>query len=164
MVISIGQRKVQTDTMKAYRKQWQYVYRHCQLGHVTPGNTLIIAICILMLPMLQLTTEHAQLVTTYHVTPINHVDPHHMNFSHAPLVLSSLNNVLSAMGIQNELASSNSRCQSSHSRTSHVFPNPAVIVPFSLGKTVEDVMLALLLLRSGDVEVNPGPVGKCTLP
>ena len=53
-------------------------------------------------------------------------------------------------------------CLSSHSGTSHVLPSQATIIPFGLGRMVVGVVVALLLLRSGDVEMNPGPVGKCT--
>ena len=63
------------------------------------------------------------------------------------------------MGIQNGLARSNIRCLSFHSST-YVFPSPTLTFPFGLGRMVGLVAVALLLLMSGDVEINPGPVGK----
>ena len=51
ILIATGHRKIYTDTMKAYQKQYNYhLHRHqCQLGHVTPGNALLIsAVCISM--------------------------------------------------------------------------------------------------------------------
>ena len=158
-----GHRKVQTDTMKAYQRQQQYIYRHCQLGNVTSGSALLISVCLLLLPVLELATEHVQLAIMYR----NHrqVHPHHMTFhNYTRLILPSLNNVLPAMGIQKELARSNimSLGPSSHSSTSHVLPSQAAIIPLGLGRMVVGVVVELLLLRSGNVEMNPGPVGKCT--
>ena len=72
--------------MKAYReRQWQYNYNPCQLVHVSPGNTLLISVCLLMLPMLGLATEHVQLATMCHTKPINqwHLHEHHMTFHKA---------------------------------------------------------------------------------
>lgn len=150
-------RKVLTDTVKAYRRQRHYIHYHCQLGHVTPGNALLVSVCLLMLPVLGLTTEHVQLATMYH----NHwhVHPCHMTFHNFSMILPSLSDILPAMGIQNELARSNTRCPSS--KTCHISLNPAVIVYFGLGRMVAWLIVALLLLMSGDVEMNPGPVGKC---
>ena len=155
-------RKVLTDTVKAYRRQQHYIHYHCQLGHVTPGNALLVSVCLLMLPVLGLTTEHVQLATMYH----NHWHVHrcHKSFHNAPLVLPSLSDILSAMGIQNELARSNAMGPSPYSSTYHTSLNPAVIVTFGLERMVVGLgVMALLLLMSGDVEINPGPVGKCTL-
>ena len=155
MPITTGQRKLQTDTMKAYPRQRQHVYHHCELRHVTSGNALLISVCILMLPMVQLSAEHAQLATKYHVDPINQwqVDPHHMNISHTPLVLSSLSNLLPAMILQNSVVRSYSLSASSH---------VCYILNLSsgLGRKVVGVVLVLLLLLSGDIETNPGPVGE----
>ena len=145
--------------MKAYRKQRQYIYRHCQLCHVTPNCAVIVGVCILMLPMLELATERVQLATACH---INHVPPPRMNFSHTPLELPSLNNVLPAMVLQNQLAWSNINClshTSSHSSVHHVSHSPA---PTGLGRRVVGVVVLLLLLMSGDIETNPGPVGEFT--
>ena len=162
---STENRKFQTNAMKAYRKQRQYIhrncqpchitpsYRHCQLGHVTPSYALIVGVCILMLPMLELATEHVQLATIYYRNTLNHV---HMTFSHTPLALPSLNNVQPAMVLQNRVAWSNIKCPS-HSSVRHVSLNP---VPTGLGRRVVGVVVLLLLLMSGDIETNPGPVGE----
>ena len=161
MPSSTGHLKVQNNAMKAYRKQRQYIYRHCQLCHVTPSYALIVGVCILMLPMLELATEHVQLTTTCH---INHVPPPRMNFSHTPLELPSLNNVLPAMVLQNQLAWSNikcSSCTSPHSRVCHVALSSGSTIPSGLGRRVVGVVVLLLLLMSGDIETNPGPVGEC---
>ena len=124
MKSSTGHHKVQNNALKAYRKQQQYIHRHCQLCHVTASCAVVVGMCILMLPMLELATEHVQLTTTCH---INHVHPPHMNFSHTPLELPSLNNVLPPMVLQNQLAWSNIKCSSyasPHSRVCHVALSP----------------------------------------
>ena len=147
--------------MKAYRKQQQYIYRHCQLCHVTTSYAMIVGVCVLMLPMLELATEHVQLTTTCH---INHVHPPRINtrltFSHIHL-LPFLSNVLPAMVLQNQLSWSNIK-HSSHSRVYHVALSPAPIAPTGLARRVVGVVVLLLLLMSGDIEMNPGPVGECT--
>ena len=144
--------------MKAYRKQQQYIYRHCQLCHVTTSYALIVGVCVLMLPMLELATEHVQLTTTCH---INHVHPPRINaqltFSHIHL-LPFLSNVLPAMVLQNQLSWSNIK-HSSHSRVCHVSLSPA---PTGLGRRVVSVVVLLLLLMTGDIETNLGPLSKCT--
>ena len=140
--------------MKAYQRQWQYVYCHYQLGHVTPGNVLLISVCILMLPIVQLSAEHVQLATKYHANPINQ-SQHHMNISHTPLVLSSLSNLLPAMVLQNSVVRSCSLPTSSHFSVRYI-PN----LSSGLGRRVVGVMLAVLLLLCGDIETNPGPVGE----
>ena len=142
--------------MKAYRKQRQYTYRHCQLCHVTPSYALILGVCVLMLPMLELASEHVQPTTVYCT---NHVHPCHMTFSHTHL-LPFPNNVLPAMVLQNRVAWSIIKCLS-HSRVCHVSLSPAPTVPTGVKRVVGVVML-LLLLMSGDIETNPGPVGECT--
>ena len=119
MSVSTWHRKVQTNTMKAYQKQQQFMYHHCELCHVTPENALVIAVCILMLPMVQLTAEHAQLATTYHMTPADQwlVHRHDITICHNPLVhvvLSSLSNVLPMMVLQNSIVSSFPLNTSSH--------------------------------------------------
>ena len=76
MPSSIQPGKLQINAMKAYRKQRQYIYHHCQLSHVTHSCAVIVGVCILMLPMLELATEHVQLATTYYMDHINHV--HHV--------------------------------------------------------------------------------------
>ena len=148
--------------MKAYRKQRQYTYRHCQLCHVTPSYAMMVAVCILMLPMLELASEHVQLATVYCTNSNNLVYPCHMNFSHNHL-LPFLNNVLPAMVLQNRsrVAWSIIKCLS-HSRVCHVSLSPAPTVPTSVKRVVGVMMFLLLLLMSGDIETNPGPVGECT--
>ena len=111
--------------MKAYRKQRQYIYHHCQLCHVTRSCAVIVGVCILMLPMLELATEHVQLATTYCMDSINHVHACHMTFANKPLVLPSLNNVLPAIAFENRIAWSNIGYQSTHSRVCHVAISPA---------------------------------------
>ena len=159
MTSSTGHHKVQNNAMKAYRKQRQYIYRPCQLCHVTTSYALIVGVCILMLPILELATEYVHLATTSH---INHVRPPCMNFSHTPLELPSLNlSVLPAMVLQNQLAWSNiayPSYTSSYSKLHHVSLS---LAPTGLGRQVVGVVLLLLLLMSGDIETNPGPVGEC---
>ena len=159
MPINTGHCKVKTNAMKAYRKQWQYIYRHCQLCHVTPSCALIVGVCILMLPMLELANEHVQLATTFHMNHLHHVHSHHMTITHKYLMLPSLSNVLPAMVLQNTVAWSNIRCPSSHSCVRCVSLNPTA--PTGVGKRAVVVVMLLLLLMSGDIETNPGPVGKC---
>ena len=157
--------------MKAYRKQRHYIYRHCQLCHVTPSYALIVGVCIIMLTMLELATEHVQLKSMYCTNSIKHVHPcpvtfshtfhmnlHHcMTFSHTHL-LPFPNNVLPAMVLQNREAWSNIKCPSSHFRVCQVSHSPA---PTGLGRRVVRVVIILLLLMSGDIEMNPGPLSKC---
>ena len=151
--------------MKAYRKhnrnQCLYSYHQCQLGHVTPGSAFLISMCILMLPMVQLSAEQA---TKYHVqSPINQWyahQHHHMNISHTPLVLPSLSNVLPAMVLLNSVVRLNISCPSYtpfHSSICHCLH---LNLLSSLGRGVVAVVLALLLLLSGDIETNPGPLGE----
>ena len=156
---STGHHNVQNNAMKAYRKQRQYIYRNCQQRHVTTSYAVVVGVCILMLPMLELATEHVQLTTTYH---INRVRPPCMTFSHIPLELPSLNNVLPAMVLQNQLAWSNITYPSYASSYSNVHHASLSLVPTGLGKGVVGVMMLLLLLMSGDIDSNPGPVGEGT--
>ena len=122
------------NVMKAYRKQQQYIYRHCELCHVTTSYALIVGLCILMLRMLELTNEHVQLTTTYHM---NHVPPPHMNFSRTPLELPALNNMLPAMVLQNQQAWSSIKCSSytsPHSRVCRFPLYPRFHYSFCSGK------------------------------
>ena len=159
MTSSTGHHKGQNNAMKAYQKQRQYIYRPCQLCHVTTCCALIVGVCILMLPILELATEYVHLATTCH---INHVRPPCMNFSHTPLELPSLNNVLPTMVLQNQLAWSNITYPSYTSSYSKVHHVSLSLAPTGLGRRVVGVVLLLLLLMSGDIETNPGPVGECT--
>ena len=152
MPSSPGNRKFQTNAMKAYRKQRHYNFRHCQPCRVTHAQAVIWGVCIFMLPMLELATEHAQLTTTCRMNPVNQGPP---SRSHTLLVLPSLNNVLPAMVLQNI------KCLSYISSVRHVSLSPAPTVPTGLGRRVVGVVVLLLLLMSGDIETNPGPVGEC---
>ena len=166
MPFSTGHQKVQTNIMKAYRRPRQYIYRHYQLSHVSPGLSLLVSVCVLMLPMLGLVDEHAQLATMYQ-SPINqsYVHPRHMTFSHTPLLLPSLSNVLPAMALQKRVVLSNVGCPSytsSQSDVCHILPILHLNLPSGLGRRAVGVVLILLLLLllSGDIETNPGPVGE----
>ena len=155
MTSSTWHRKVQTDnTMKAYRKQRQYIYHHSpsQLCHVTTSYALMVGVCILMLPMLELASEHVQLTTKYCTNPC------HVTFSHIHL-LPLVDHVLPAMVLQNRAAWSNFKC-SSHCRVCHVSLSPTIFT--GLTGVMRFVVVLLLLLMSGDIETNPGPVGECT--
>ena len=157
----------QTNSMKAYRRPRQYIYHPCQPGRVAPGLGLLVSVCTLMLPMLVLVDEHVQLTTMYHMDPINQWSGHpcydHMISCHTPLLLPSLGNVLPAMALQSRVATSNIGCASytsSHSGVRHV---PLILhlnLPSGLGRRVVGVVVVLLLLMSGDIETNPGPVGE----
>ena len=153
MPLSATYQKVQTYTVSAYRRQQhQYIYRHCQLGHVIPGHAILIAVCIFMLPMLEVAAEHKQLTTTHHTGG-------HLVFSHSPLALSSLSNLLPAMVLQNRVVMSNV-CLShslSHSRICPISFGLCLSVSYSLKKVM---VVFLLLLLCGDIETNPGPVGE----
>ena len=152
--------------MKAYRKQRQYIYRHCQLCHLTASYAVNVGVCILLLPVLVLATEHVQLTTMYYMSHINRVPlPHdHMDLNHSPLELPSLDNVLPAMVLQKQLAWSSIKCSSYtslHSRVCRFSLSPGCTVPSSLERrVVVVVVLSLLLLMSGDIETNPGPAGE----
>ena len=154
MPSSPQRRNFQTNAVKAYR---QYIYRHCHLCRVTPSCAVMVGVCILMLPMLKLANEHVQLVATCHMN-LHHVHARRMIFSHTHL-LPFLNNVLPAMVLQNRVAWSNIKCPSSHCRVCHVSLSQALT---GLGRRAVGVVIMLLLLVSGDIELNPGPLGKCT--
>ena len=167
MPLTTGHQKVQTNIIKGYRRPQQYTYQHCQLGHVSPGLSLLVSVCVLMLPMLGLVDEHVQLTTTCHISPINQCYIHspHMTFRQTPLVLilPSLDNVLPAAALQNRVARSIIGCPSytsSQSGVRHVLPILHLNLLSGLGRRVVGVVLTLLLLLSGDIETNPGPVGE----
>ena len=120
------------------------------------------SVCILMLPMVQLMAEHDQLATKYHLSPIHqwYVHQHHLNISHTPLVPPSLSNVLV---LQNCVVRLNISCPSYASSCSSIYyipPSLYLNLLTGLGRRVMMVVLALLLLLSGDIETNPGPVGE----
>jgi len=146
--------KVRTCTVSTYRKQQhQCIYHHCQLGHVISGHAILVAVCIFMLPMLEVAAEHAQLTTTHHTNPAGC----HVTFCHSPLVLPSLSNVLPAMALQYKVVKYLS-CSFSQSSICHVSLGLVISVHSCLKKVV--VVVILLLLLSGDIETNPGPVGE----
>ena len=159
-----GHQEVQTNIMKAYQRPRQYIHRHCQLGHVSPGLSLLVSVCLLMLPMLGLVDEHAQLTTMYHMNTINQWSLHapHMTSNHTSLILPYLDNVLPAMALQNRVARANIRCPSTSSHSDFPCHSPVLHLnlPTGLGRRVVGVVLVLLLLLSGDIETNPGPVGE----
>ena len=137
----------------------------CQLSHVTAGHAFLLAVCITMLPMLVVTAERAHLAATDHMSFMDKlcISPRHTTFKHAPLMLPSLNNTLPAMTLQNEIVKSNIWCLSqslSHTNVRRVTFRPGFSVPSSLGRMVVGVVVVLLLLMSGDIETNPGPVGE----
>ena len=153
--------------MKAFRRPQPQCINprfQCQLGHVTPGHAFLLAVCIIMLPMLVVTAEHAHIAATDHMHPIDQqcVPPCHI-FKHAPPMLPSLNNVLPAMALQNRIVKSNIwclSCSSSHTNVRHVSSSPGFTIPSGLGMMVVGMIVILLLLMSGDIETNPGPVGE----
>ena len=138
----------------------------CQLCHVTTGRAFVLAMCVIMLPMLVITAEHAHLTATDHMNSMDqqYIYPHHTTLEHTPLMLPPLNNVLPAMALQNEIVKSNIWClsrSSSHISVRHVSFSPDFSVPSGLGRMVVGAVVVLLLLMSGDIETNPGPVGEC---
>jgi len=137
----------------------------CQLAHVTPGHAFFLAMCIFMLPMLIVTAEHAHLTATDRMNSMDqqYIYPHHTTFKHAPFMLPSLNNILPAMALQNEIVKLKIwclSCSSSHASVCHVSFSPGFSVPSGLGRMVVVAVMVLLLLMSGDIEMNPGPVGE----
>ena len=161
MPISSGHQKVIANTMNAYRKPQEYIYHHCQLGYVARGHTILVSVCIFMLPMLRLAAEHVQPTTIYHINTIKQWDVHPGHKVHTPLVLPTLSNVLPAMVLHSRLVRSSIRCPAYTSSCSSVCCVPlsqCLYLPFCLGRTVM-MVLALLLLLSGDIETNPGPAG-----
>ena len=130
-----------------------------QLSHVTPSFAVPLTVCILMLPLLVVVNEHMQLTTS---------DPTfqcgHMTLNPMPLVLPSLDNVLPAMAVQNRVARLNTgytSCLSFHSSVQCASSSMSRRVYFRRTLGVVGVVVALLLLLSGDIELNPGPLGKC---
>ena len=143
--------QVQIKSWKSYQKASlrPHTCHFYQLSRVVPSYAIALAACILILPIL----EHVQLAATDHMNPIGQCG--HMTFS---LVLSSLDNVLPAMVLQGRLVGLKigyAPCSSSHFSVRHASPSLDVRV---YSRTV---VIVLLLLLSGDIEVNPGPLGKC---
>ena len=147
--------------VNTYQSSQKHIYHnHCQLTNTTPGCTLLICVCIFMLPELELAAEHVQITTMYHMKFIN--VSWHVTFICAPLTLPSLNNVLPAIILQNKVVWSNIRFQSCGSSHSNISPSLCLNVLSGIGRRVVEVSVVLLLLLSGDIEVNPGPVGECS--
>ena len=157
--------------MRCFRKSQPHLIRprfQCQLGHVTPDRAIPLAVCIFMLSMLVVVAEHMQLATRDRMNNVEQccIYSHHTTFKHAPPMLPSLIKILPAMVLQNEVVKSNIwclSCSSSHASVHHVSYSPAFSISSDLGKVVVGVMVLLLLLMSGDVEMNPGPVGECVI-
>ena len=151
--------------MKAFRKSWPQCINcryQCTLGHVTSGCAFLVAVCIFMLPMLEVATGHVQLTSRGHK---NHTDPHHM-IKHTPLLLPSLYYVLPAMVLQNDVVRSNMWCLSCslfYSYVHHDTSSLCLSVPSGLWRKVVEIVVVLLLLMGGDIERNPGPVGEYTV-
>ena len=157
MLLGNMHQKVRTSTVSAYqRQQHQYIYRHCQLGYVIPGYAILVAVCIFMLPMLEVAAEHKQLTTMHHTNPAGG----HLPFSHTPLVLSSLSNLLPAMVLQSKVVKPSMHFSHSlyYSRSDHISLGLGLSIPSSLQMMM--MVFVLLLLLSGDIETNPGPVGE----
>ena len=154
MPLSATHQKVQTSTVNTYQRKHQYI--HCQPGYVIPGHAILVAVCIFMLPMLEVVAEHKQATTTHHTIPAN-LCGGHVTFSNFPLVLPSLDNMLPAMVLQNRVVWSNIHLSHSlsHSSIHHVFLKLGLSVSYSL--KVVGMVMVLLLLLSGDIETNPGP-------
>lgn len=118
--------------------------------------------CILMLPMVMVAVEHKQLATTYHMNPVDRCS--HMTFSNTPMALPSLNNVIPAMVLLNRRMRLNIGCLLCflpHSSIPLVSPSLGLRVYYSLESRVVGIVVIILLLLSGDIEVNPGPLGEC---
>ena len=160
MPLSARHQKVETRTVNAYRKKYQYI--HCQLGHVIPGHAVLVAVCIFMLPMLEVAAEHKLLTTVHHTNPAD-LCGGHVTFSDSHLVLPSLKNVLPVMVLRNRVVWSNIHLSHSlsHSSICHVFLKLGLSVSYSL--KVVGMVVVLLLLLSGDIETNPGPDSECSI-
>ena len=129
-----------------------------QLSHVTPSFAVPLAVCILTLPLLVVVNEHVQLTMSDPTFQCGHT-----TLNTAPLVLPSLDNVLPAMALQNRVARLNTgyaSCLSFHSSV-HCGSSSMSHRVYRRALRVVGVVVALLLLLSGDIELNPGPLGKC---
>ena len=154
--------KVRTSTVSACQRKHQYIHR--QLGHMIPGHAILVAVCIFMLPMLEVAAEHKQLTTAHHTNPADQCGGH-ATFCHFPPVFPFLGNVLPAVVLQNKVVKpqmhlSHSLCHSRLSSIHHVFFSLGLSVSYSLKIMV---VVVLLLLLSGDIETNPGPDGEHTI-
>ena len=130
-----------------------------QLSHVTPSFAVPLTVCILMLPLLVVVNEHVQLTMSDTIFQCGH-----MTLNTAPLVLPSLDNVLPATSLQNRvprLKTGYASCLSFHSSIQCGSSSMSHRVYSRRALRVVGVVVALLLLLSGDIELNPGPLGKC---
>ena len=165
MLISTGHRKVHSHAMNAYRRPRQYIYHHWVLGRVTPGCAFILSVCILMLPVLELASGHLESARG-HLNPIiyqPYVYPHPKTLSRALLVIPSLKNVLPVMVLQNRGVRMNMGGLSSHCSVLQFFPKLSAVLSTlnaAVGKKAEVIVVVLLLLMSGDIETNPGPLSE----
>ena len=107
--------------------------------------------CIFTLEPLIPAAEHMQLATTQH---IEHLYPCHMTLGLNPLP--RLNNMLPVVLQLNVRCRSHS---SSHSSLHHVSSSLGLSVSSGLERIAGEVIVLLLIL-SGDIETNPGPVGE----
>ena len=115
--------------------------------------------------MVVVTAEHAHIAATDHMDPMDQqcVHPHHITFKHIPLKLPSFSNIQPVMALQNEIVKSNIWClssSSSHTNVRHVSSSQGFTIPSGLGRMMVGAVVVLLLLMSGDIETNPGPVGE----
>ena len=155
--------------MRAFRRSQPQCINprfQCQLGHVNPGHAFLMTMCIFMLPMAVIAAEHTQLTMTEPVILFGRwcIHPRHMSLKHTPLKLPSLSNILPVMALQNEIVKSNIwclSCSTSHASVRRVSFSPGFSVPSGLVRMVVGAVVVLLLLMSGDIETNPGPVGEC---
>ena len=126
------------------------MYQHYQPGHVTPRHPLLVLVCIFIL-----TTDHSKSIKQWHAYP------RQMTFSHSPLALTFLNNVLPAMVLQSRVVRMKIGCTFSFHPVHHVLPSLGLSVPSGLKRAViVGVVVILLLLLSGDIEMNPGPLSE----
>ena len=126
-----------------------YIHHPYQLCHVTPSYAVPLAVCILMLPMLVVVHEYMQLATM-----------NSMTFSHTPLALSSLNNVLPAMVLQSRVERSTIGYSSHSPPRSYTWRTSSGLGLRVCSRRSMIVVMLLLLLLSGDIEMNPGPLGE----
>ena len=153
--------------MRPFRRtqpQCFYPQFQSQLGCVTPGYAYVVAVCVFMLTMAVVADEHVHLASTEPVILFGRwcVHPHH-HFKPSPLMLPLLNNILPAMALQSVEVKSNIWYLSHSSSHASVYPvssSPGFSVPSGPRRMVVGAVVVLLLLMSGDIEMNPGPVGE----
>ena len=88
-LLPLPQMQINKDrTWKYRRASLRPHIHHHQLSHVTLNYSLLLVVCVLMLPMLVVAVEHMQLATTYRMNPLDRCSL--MTFIRTPLVLPSL--------------------------------------------------------------------------